>query len=342
MAKFSSEQLEQLQSLFAPVHAKLGDLDKKVCDLDRQVGGLVETSVGHSVRTHFGHSFSKKFTVVSLQHLAKLLCRSTGWSYGNTPTDVCRVAEKLARQLSSQQVAETLLQDVFTALVQSSDGQDSFAVAGKQLQANPWFDNSGNLNVAALGRSLPYFPEEGRKQEGIKIKMQKLHRFLSIVDEEGKSKHGPDCSSQLLKTNTCFHAERIIHMSTCRSVGVMLALFAAQPLEFNADVATTFEELAQNLPSLQLHIDVRGKVVMIKNQVTIEVGEIKRNSKQYKEAKHQLIQRVKLLQWAMTTAVNAPLEFVLIGHLFIQRGQPDDTFPNNEVADDVSTFTHQM
>ena len=118
MAKFSSEQLEQLQSLSSPLHTKLNDLD-------RQQGGLWETTLRQSVQTQFGHSFLRENAVASLQHLAKLLCRSTGWVYGGDPLDVCCVAEKLAQQLSSQHVAERLLRDVFTALVQSSGGKDS-------------------------------------------------------------------------------------------------------------------------------------------------------------------------------------------------------------------------
>ena len=47
------------------------------------------------------HSY-ELMRLASLQHLAKLLCRSTGWVYGSDPLDVCRVAEKLAQQLSSQ------------------------------------------------------------------------------------------------------------------------------------------------------------------------------------------------------------------------------------------------
>ncbi len=81
---------------------------------------------------------------------------------------------------------------------------------------------------------------------------------------------------------------------------------------------------------------------MINNKVTIEVGEIKRNLKKYKEAKQQLLQRAKLLQWAINAVVDQPMEFVLIGHLFVPRSKPDDNIPDNEVADAVSIFVHQL
>ena len=83
---------------------------------------------------------------------------------------------------------------------------------------------------------------------------------------------------------------------------------------------------------------------MINNKVTIEVGEIKRKFKQYREAKQQLVQKAKLLQWAITTVAHhdQPLEFVLIGHLFVPSGKTDDNIPDNEIADDVSIFVHQL
>ena len=43
----------------------------------------------------------------------------------------------------------------------------------------------------------------------------------------------------------------------------------------------------------------------------------------------------------MDAVVNRTLEFVLIGHLFVPRGKPDDNIPDNEIADAVSMFVHQ-
>ena len=331
-----------MDARLSTVDARLSTVDARLSDIDRQQGGLWESSVRQSVRDQFGHSFAKEFAVVSLQHLAKLLCRSTGWVYGSDPADVCRVAEKLAQQLSSQHVAERLLQDVSTALVQSAKGKDAFADVGRQLQANPWFDRVGNLDTTVLGRSLPAFAGEERETELIKNKLQKLHRSLSATEEEGQD--AICCFEPIVNKSDpkSGGAERISHLLTCRSAGVMLALYASQPSQYDVQNSTSFKQLSQRLPFLQLQLDVRGKIVMIKNQVTIEVGEIKRNIKQYKEAKHQLVQRAKLLQWAMTTAVDMPLEFVLIGHLFVPRGKPDERVPDNEVADDVSIFTHQL
>ena len=44
----------------------------------------------------------------------------------------------------------------------------------------------------------------------------------------------------------------------------------------------------------------------------------------------------------MDAAVDRTLEFVLIGHLFVPRGKPDDNIPDNEIADAVSIFVHQL
>ena len=135
---------------------------------------------------------------------------------------------------------------------------------------------------------------------------------------------------------------QVLHLLTCRSAGVMLALYAADPTKYRMEHATSFKELTHSLPFLQLQMDVRGKITMINNKVTIEVGEINRNLKQYREAKHQLLQRAKLLQWAMDAVADRTLGFVLIGHLFVPRRKPDDNIPDNEIADAVSIFVHQL
>ncbi|DBB04093.1 TPA: hypothetical protein ACH3X1_013145 [Trebouxia sp. C0004] len=122
----------------------------------------------------------------------------------------------------------------------------------------------------------------------------------------------------------------------------MLALYAADPTKYRMEHATSFKDLTHSLPFLQLQMDVHGKITMINNKVTIEAGEIKQNLKQYREAKHQLVKRAKLLQWAMDAVVDRTLEFVLIGHLFVPRGKPDDNIPDNEIADAVSIFVHQL
>lgn len=122
----------------------------------------------------------------------------------------------------------------------------------------------------------------------------------------------------------------------------MLALYAAEPAKYRLEHSTSYMDLTHSLPFLQLQMDVRGKITMVNNKVTIEVGKIERNLKQYREAKQQLLQRAKLLQWAMDTVVDQSLDFVLIGHLFVPRGKPDDSIPDNEIADAVSIFVHQL
>lgn len=339
--EFSEKQLQQFQALLAPLAARLSHVDARLSDIDKQQGGLWETSVRQSVQNQVGHSFSKEFAVVSLQHLAKLVCRSTGWSYGSDAVDICRVAEKLANAVLTDAVAESLLRGVFEALVESADGKGTFADVGRRLQADPWFDEAGRLDTAALGRSLPAFAEEESKH--LKNKLQKVHRCLAL--KEGITNSKTHFKSTCLALSSVIQAVcsgRMAHLLTCRSAGVLLALYAAEPSKYDLRNSFSFSDLTQKMPCLQLQLDVRGKVTMINNKVTIEVGEIKRNLKQYKEAKLQLVQRAKVLQWAMSTVVDQHLEFVLIGHLFVPRGKPDDNIPDNEIAGSVSTFTHQL
>lgn len=330
--------LEPLNALNAKLDARFSGIDSRLSDIDRQQGGLWETSVRQSVKSQFGHSFSKEFAVVSLQHLAKLVCRSTGWPYGSDAVDICRVSEKLARRLLTERAAEGLLRGVFEALVGSTGDTDEFSEVGSQIEADPWFDEAGNLDTSALGRSLSAFVGEDRKH--IKSKLQKLHRVVAEKDDTGRSCGVTEICSCLTSSSVC--AGRVAHLLTCRSAGVMMALYAAEPEKYaSLPTSTSFKSLTQKLPYLQLQLDVRGKVIMIDRKVTIEVGEIKRNLNQYKEAKHQLVQRAKLLQWAMNAVVEQSLDFVLIGHLFTPRGKPDDNLLDNEITDDVSIFTHQ-
>ncbi len=336
MALFSQEQLDQFQALLKPLDARLSDIDK-------QQGDLWETSVRQSVRDQFGHSFSKEFTIASLQHLAKIICRSVGWPFGSDAVDICRVSEQLASRLLEHRAADNLLQSLFEALVNSTDGKGAFSELGEQLKEDPWFDAAGNLDKAALGRSLPAFKDGERKP--IKSKLQKVHRLVTQEDHKGA-----DWGNSMQRTCLCVWARliqsvcsgQVSHLLTCCSPGVMLALYAAEPSKYRTEHATSFKDLTHSLPFLQLQMDVRGKITMINNKVTIEVGEIKRNLKQYREAKHQLLQRAKLLQWAMDAVVDRALEFVLIGHLFVPRGKPDDNIPDNEIADAVSIFVHQL
>lgn len=125
----------------------------------------------------------KEFTIASLQHLAKIICRSVGWPSASDAVDICRVSEKLASRLLELCAADRLLQSVFEALVKSTDGKDTFPELGKQLKEDPWFDKAGNLDKSALGRSLPAFDEEERKH--IKSKLQKIHRLVTQEDQRG-------------------------------------------------------------------------------------------------------------------------------------------------------------
>ena len=40
--------------------------------------------------------------------------------------------------------------------------------------------------------------------------------------------------------------------------------------------------------------------------------------------------------------MDQPLDFVLIGRLFVPRGRPDDDIPDNEIADAVGIFVDQL
>ena len=57
-------------------------------------------------------------------------------------------------------------------------------------------------------------------------------------------------------------------------------------------------------------MDVHGKITVINSKAR----KSKQNLKQYREAKQQLLQRAKLLEWAVDAVVDLPLDSVLIWH----------------------------
>lgn len=220
MALFSQEQLKQFQALLKPLDARLSDIDK-------QQGEMWETSVRQSMRDQFGHSFSKEFTIASLQHLASIICRSVGWPFGST------LWTSVASRATCQPAAGTSrcrqLPSVHSAaLVNSTDGKGAFSEFGEQLKQDPWFDTAGKLDKAAIGRSLPAFDEEETKH--LKSKLQKVHRLVTQEDHKGQ----------------------VSHLLTCRSGGLMLALYAAELTKYRTEHSTLLWNLTHSLPFLQL------------------------------------------------------------------------------------------
>lgn len=328
---FSTEQIAQLKALLEPLHSRLDDIDK-------QQGTLWETSVRKSVESQYGLSFSKEYSILSLQHLAKLLCRSTGWSEGTDPVDVCRTAEKLASRLLSEHTAEHLLRCIWESLSTAADVHEDFGRVGQAVASDPWFDEEGKLSVPALGRCLSLLVEEDARH--VKSKLEKLHLLArqstegnaELLSREAEIRDLSLCGG--MTTTDCVCAGKVAHLLTCRSVGIMLALYQSDALAYPVQTSASFKDLKTSLPFLQLQMDVRGKLTIIGQQVTIEVGEIKRNLRQYRIAKQQLQQRAKLLRWAVGAALDGPHSFVLIGHLFVPRGQAEKGVPDNEIADD--------
>ena len=78
MTEFSDEQLKQFQFLLAPFSTRLSTV--ALSDVDT---GVWETTARQSFQHQSSHSLSKQFAVVSLQDLAKLVFRSTGWQSGS-------------------------------------------------------------------------------------------------------------------------------------------------------------------------------------------------------------------------------------------------------------------
>ncbi len=271
MALFLEEQLEQFQALLKP-------LDTRLSDINKQQGHLWATSVRQSVQHQFGHSFSKDFIIASLQHLAELICCSVGWPFGSDAVDIFCVSEKLASWLLEHDSADCLLQSVFEALVNSTDGKVTFTEVGQQLKEGPWFDDAGNLDKAALGRSMPAFDGEERKH--IKSKLQKVHRLVSQEDQKGI-----DWGNSMQPTGL-YEGARLIqsvcsgqvsHLLTCHSAGGSAGAIRCRASQVPPGTSNFLQGFYAQSAFPSAANDVRGKITMINNRVTIEVGEIKRS-----------------------------------------------------------------
>ena len=129
------------------------------------------------------------------------------------------------------------------------------------------------------------------------------------------------------------------YLTTCRTPGVMLALFLSEAM--GVRVCTTFRE---ELPYMQLQLDVRGKLRFFQTQGDIDVGEIKRSESSFKVAKHLLVQRAKLFRWAMQVSRPTTTAFRLVGHVFIPRVSGGDKMLQqfDSIQDDVSILVHAL
>lgn len=186
----SQRSLQQShQSLQQRLDQSLQALHKRFDELDQQQGGLWESALRQSVATQFGSSFPKEFSIVSLQHLAKMLCRGAGWPKGDTPRDICFFAEKLAQRLLADSSAQQLLRHICDSLTAAAGGKDEFASLGQHVKLKPWFNEDGNVSIPALGTSLGLL--QGEEATHVKRKLEKLVQLeRQPAEGDSESLHG--------------------------------------------------------------------------------------------------------------------------------------------------------
>ena len=117
-----------------------------------------------------------------------------------------------------------------------------------------------------------------------------------------------------------------------RSPGVMLALYASELDAYLQEVLRNFKDI--DLPSQRLQMDVRGKTTIFQDQVTVEVGEMERDTKEFQKAKQQPRQRALLMQWALSAASTNLKKFLLIRHVFVPRSEKD--LPGSAMEDPIT------
>ena len=154
------EKLEPVKQKLSELEVKLSELEVGIGRLDR--GALWETHNRAAVKEQFGQSFSKEYTVSSLQHLATRVCSASGWAGDKVPATTYGTAHKLAEALNETKAAEQLLRSLFSSLqAVPEDAEQSFLGWSRQVtQLDPWFRADGSLDRSAMGRSLSLIPED--------------------------------------------------------------------------------------------------------------------------------------------------------------------------------------
>ena len=176
-AGFSDAQMKQLQGLLQPLQTLYG----KVEAMDKDIGNIWESTLRKGIIAQYGKSFAKEYSIDSLQHVAKLVCKSGGWSEGSDPLGVCEVASKLAKRLLEAEEAAKLLRALWDQLCAAAPAGGTFRTFCKTVTCGEgsWFMD-GELQVRALGRSLAL--AEGK----LKGKLEKLHKLLEMEESESK------------------------------------------------------------------------------------------------------------------------------------------------------------
>ncbi|KAK9812086.1 hypothetical protein WJX73_005001 [Symbiochloris irregularis] len=321
MPAFSEEQMGQFHHMLKPSFTAFSS---QLEDIKSQQKEAWEQSFRSSIAAQWGRPFSKDFRIFSLQHLAKFACKSAGWPAGSDPVDVTRVAQKLATRLLTDRVAEGLLRSVWLGLSRTgAANRDQLTSLRARATLDPWFDENGGIATAALRRSLSELAFEDVLDDVARQQVRsKLERLLLLLEVSSEGGDG-----------------NLTHRG---SAGVMLALFASNPAALNQNLAspTTYDELNERLPCLQLELDVRGTLKLVSDNVMIEAATMQRSLTQYQTAKVELQQRARLLQWVIGAALDGPHNFALAGHLFVPKSA--GYAPGIDDCDGVNILTHWL
>lgn len=74
----------------------------------------------------------------------------------------------------------------------------------------------------------------------------------------------------------------------------------------------------------------------------INVGEIKRNDKDYGNAKHQLKERLRLLRWAIKVLYPETTVFVQVGHIYFLQDLATSAHKDCIEEDEVAFYVHYL
>lgn len=181
MPAFSEQQMGQLHLMLKPCFAAMSS---RLDEIEAQQKEAWEASFKARITGDWGHPFSKDYRILSLQHLAKLICKSKGWPAGRNPMDVARIAQRLANRLLSERVAESLLRSVWQGLSRAgAANRDHLTGLRARATLDPWFDESENVLTAALRRSLGELAFEDDNSDVARQEVRsKLERLLLLLE----------------------------------------------------------------------------------------------------------------------------------------------------------------
>ena len=321
------ENVEKMSTAIDVIATDLENVKETLSHVAREQGRTNERLLRVEIAKMFGEDFARQYTVNGLQSLVQLVYSASGFQKQKAePSEIARVAAKLARNLVNDRVGWRMLSTYFKKLqtLEGLDKGDPFDMLlyGFKEKVNKEYSNDENIDeeikiLNSVRKSisvLKQYPDNVKNKVTTLVeKLRRLCEYLTMNDD-GKMKN----------------------LVECRSAGIMLLQWDAYP--GYADAGTIW----MVIPPIEIDMDIKGSVDVVGNSAFIQVGEIKTNFSTSKtKALWQIELRANVLKWAVMNLDQQLKDIVLAGHIFVGTSEdiPDE---DSYMSSDISIFVHSV